>query len=127
MQNWVTEEEERRRTHTPAVCMNIPLGFSEASVSASLKKITGIEPTKVSKVGESKFEVVVSDISEIGKLMDLNGKYFDRSDKVIRVEEKEIALGCEEIFTFINRKMALREKQDMRQGLRGRSSDENKK
>ena len=54
-----TEEEERKRMSAPTIRMNVPLGFTEASGSASWKKNVGIEPTKVSKVGEGKFEVVV--------------------------------------------------------------------
>ena len=86
VQNMITEEEERKRMSAPTIRMNVPLGFTEASVSASLKKIVGIEPTKVSKVGEGKFEVVVSNLTEVVKLQGLNGKYFERSDQMIRVE-----------------------------------------
>jgi hypothetical protein len=127
VQSLISEEEERIRSSTPTVCMNTPVGFTEASVSASLKKIVGVEPTKVSKVGEGKFEVTVPSLTEIVKLQNLNGKYYERSDQIIRVEEKNVCLNIDEIFLFVRRKLTLQEREDLR-GSGGRSQHtENKR
>jgi hypothetical protein len=126
VETMISGEEERLRSTAPTVRMNVPVGFTEASVSASLKKIVGVEPTKVSKIGEGKYEVVVSSLTEIVKLQNLNGKYFERSDQKIRVEEKNISLDVDEIFLFVKRKLTLQERNDLR-GSGGRSQgNENK-
>ena len=58
--------------------------------------------------------MVVSNLTEVVKLQGLNGKYFERSDQMIRVEEKGICLDIDEIFLFVARKLTLREREELR-------------
>ena len=121
--SWIVEEEDRRRTLKPTVKINVPFDFSETNVSASLKKIAKVEPTKVTKVGEGLFEIVVSDQSELVNLQALTGKFFNLSNEMIRVEEKITAMDMDDLFAFVNRKLALRDNQEMLRGYHGKSPE----
>ena len=78
---WVTEEEERKMFDSPTVRMNVPEKMNELAVSESLKRILGSKPTKVLKVGEDEFEIVLSNMSDCEKLKQFNGLNFGDSNK----------------------------------------------
>jgi hypothetical protein len=118
--SWVVEEEDRRTNETPKFSLTVPSRFTEVSVSASLRALLGFEPTKVSKIGEGKFEIILSNTKECEKLQTLHGKEIQGTGCSIHIHRLIFSFDVEEACAFVDNKMALRNKHDM---MWGRSAE----
>jgi hypothetical protein len=124
--NWVTEEQERRTTHNPRMKITVPRVtnggrvITAKIVSDSVQGFINEKPSRVSKINEEEYEVVLENILSCEKLKNLSGKTFAGTDKKMKVSQIEVLISLEEIFLLVGQKLTLRDRQDMEQNSRGR-------
>ena len=112
---WITEEEERRTMNQPTVRMNVPRNITVAGVGQSILELIGKRPTKVSKINEGEYEIVLPYISDCERLKNFNGKEFSNSNVLVQVRQVEPILTVDDIFLLVTKKLTLRDRQDLMQ------------
>jgi hypothetical protein len=103
--HWITDNETVR--------MNYPQPTTTAVMENFVMVFTGKKPTRVTKLSETEFEIVLPDVQSCETLKSYNGKEFNDSNVLVRVRENEPNLSVEDIFRLVTSKLALRDRQDL--------------
>jgi hypothetical protein len=78
----------------------------------------GTVPSKIKKINEKLFELVMHSMVECEKLKSLNGKNIAGRPQKIEFEQVICTLDTAEIFLLVNQKLSLRDRQDLLQNFR---------
>ena len=102
-------------TNNPTVRMNVPMPTNVTGVSQSVLGLIGKKPTKVMRINEGEYEILLPNRSACEQLKKFNGKEFSNLNFWVKVREVEPNLNAEDIFLLVKTELTLRDRQDLLQ------------
>ena len=109
---WVGEQETRLRNERPQVSMNIGEEHTTAEIRATVQALFGISPRSIDKKGAGEYLLHFDDISDMKKVLELDGRSVSNGRFVAKVREVEQFYSVSQIFDFLATKLEARDRMD---------------
>ena len=115
---WVVEEQEKRKFKSPKVILGPMPGYEESEVSLSVETRLGQRPRRIEKRQNHTFVIEFTKEEDIQKMLCLNGRRL-RGGTPLRVQQVNQYMTVMEVFEWVGRKFAVRDKVDHTQKYQG--------